>query len=109
MVYFKGLPVVFILGGDKPMKDLKSTFIGIFKALYRPVVIPFFLLILFLLANQFFVIDSLFKEKIVLECEAYQRELEDAFLEVENKKQTKLENLFVDEYLQQSSQAFLKS
>lgn len=80
------------------MKDLKTTFISILKALYRPVVIPFFLLILFLLANQFFVIDSLFKEKIVLKCEAYQRELEEAFLEVENKLKSTLADLFVDEY-----------
>ncbi len=80
------------------MRDLKSTFISILKALYRPVAVPFFLLILFLLANQFFVIDSLFKEKIVLELELYQRKMEDAFLEIENRLTTTLERLFVKEY-----------
>jgi len=62
----RGLPVVFNVGGDRQVKDLKPTFISILKSLYKPIVIPFFLLILFLLSNQFFEIDGLFKEKVVL-------------------------------------------
>ena len=80
------------------MKDLKSTFISILKALYRPIAVPFFILILFLLVNQFIVIDSLFKEKVMLELDAYQREMKDAFLEIENRLTTTLESLFVKEY-----------
>ena len=43
------------------MKDLKSTFISILKALYRQAIITFFLF--FLLANQYFVNESFFKKR----------------------------------------------
>ena len=80
------------------MKDLKSTFIGILKALYRPVVIPFFLLILFLLLNQFIVIDNLFKEKVGLELEAHHNKLDDLFFDIEEKLKQVIEPFFKSQY-----------
>ena len=80
------------------MKDLKSTFISILKALYKPVVIPFFLLVLFLLLNQFLVIDSLFKEKVSLELEVYRRQLNDSFTSIEGQLKHIIEPFFADQF-----------